>query len=153
MNPAKTADLAPHGIVIQSALTSAKDRIAGMNAQLVALRDVPTAQKGEAIKQYQAQAMDLKGDLAEVQTHQRMLTTSLAKYPDIQTQQPIKNLDGALQSLNELNTEWLGKAQSTTYWENTDVAKNDLAHLESSVNQALARTKTFNSTLGVSYTG
>jgi flagellar biosynthesis chaperone FliJ len=158
------AQLAPYSILMQTALTNARDHVQGIKTQLKTMEDNQnqgmTQTKGQSAgisgpsdKIFQMHVKELKDDLSLAQSQEKELRTNISKVPSLKNQDSYKNLGTSLQAVNDQLKTWSDKAQSKTYWQNHEQARTDLNGLEERLNTAIDRAKSFNSSMDVSWVG
>jgi hypothetical protein len=162
MKMSARSTIAPHSILMQTALTSARDQIQGLKTQLKAMENTGTSTttqgqsagiSGSNDKIFQSHVKELRNDLSLAQNHEKELKSNLSKFPQLRNQDDYKNLSTSLQAVNDQLKGWQDKVSSKTYWQNQEQARTDLDGLEQRLNTAIDRTRSFNSSMDVNWVG
>ena len=132
------SEVAPHTVMIESALMSALDQIKGIRLQL----DIGST---EAINHMKLHSKEINDDLKTTLAHQKELQGAVKIFPELANSKDYKVANTALSDVEGVNKAWQIKTTQSDYWNNQDQVRADLDMFEGRLNSALDRTKSFNS--------
>lgn len=138
---AMKSELAPHVVVIESSLESAKDQLAGIRAQYELSED----QQKHPIEQIRLHTRELRDDLKMAMDHQTRLQSGVKKYPQVAQSGEFRQVSSSLSEVNRGVQSWETKSKSTAYWNNKDQVKQDLDTFEKQLDSAISNAKSFGS--------
>lgn len=139
MNKEAKEMLAPHSLMISSNLHSALDQVKGLKSQLEVATSPSSKKSMEHIRSYRK---EIKDDIAQVSAHQQQLQAGIKKFPDLAQADEFRAVTTAL---NEVKEVPLLQMEGPNYWSNKEQAKSDLDRLETRLQNAIDKTKDFNS--------
>lgn len=135
-------ELAPHALMIRTALRSALDEVKGLRSQLNAV-PASAPESMEHIRTYERQ---LLSDLSLVSTHQGHIQSNISKYPEIAKSNQYRDINTSLMDVRTFSQTWDGEAGAQpSYWNNKEQAMSDLKQLETKLNTAINKTESFSS--------
>lgn len=145
-------ELAPHSLMIETSLIRAIDEVKGLRAGLKVEEDrVPTS---TFIQHYKIQGKEINNDLRTAKNHESELNATIQKHPQIAKTDDFRSAQSAIHDAMSLNSSWQAKVESPDYWRNPKAVMDDLDRIEKQLNQALDKTRNFNSSqLNVSNVG
>ena len=145
-------DLAPHSLMMETLLMGALTDVKGLRAELKVNEDqVPSA---NFIQHFRMLGKEINDDLKVVKVHESELQGSVQKHPEIAKTSDYRSLVPSLNELYSQNASWQAKVGNNDYWKNSKNVMRDLSKIEGRINQAINKTKGFNSSqLDVSNVG
>ena len=131
------SEIAPHTVMIESAIMSALDQIKGIRLQL----DIGST---EAINHMKLHTKEINDDLKTSLAHHKELQGAVKNFPAVANSKDYKVANTALSDVDSVNKAWQLKTTQTDYWKNQNQVKADLDMFEGRLNSALDRTKSLN---------
>ncbi|MCM2279924.1 MAG: hypothetical protein NDJ89_17760 [Oligoflexia bacterium] len=134
--------LAPHSVMIETALKSAQQQIRGLRQELQVSEAKPSA---KFIDHFRMFSKEINNDLKMAKIHQDELQGEAGRFPEVARSDDLKSSAAAVADINTFNTKWQAKAGTSAYWSNKAQAMNDLDQLDRQLSRAVDKAASFNS--------
>jgi len=135
-------DLAPHSIMVSSALRGTRVAVDGLASQIATDPTPASPLSKQHIEIYRA---ELAQDLKTADTHRNELEGAIVKYPDLAKSSEYRDLISAIDDVDHARAGLDYKIQSDSWLVNKDQAQADLKDFKKKLDHAIDKTSNFNS--------
>ena len=139
--------IAPHSIAVETALMNAIDQVKGLKAQIRTAQNQPTS---DFILQYRMHSREIKDALNTARAHEGDLKSRAGKFPSVARTEEYRQLSPALSDVERLSQQWEKQSSAPGYWRDATKVSSDLDQLEKRLNNALDKSRSFNSRMDIS---
>lgn len=136
------SELAPHSVMIETALKASQTEIEGIRSQLKAEEG---RQSAESIDHYKIYSKEIRDNANTLATHQAHLKEMSKKFSNVASSKEFREANAAIDEYRNLATRWESKASTSAYWNDRSQVSNDLDSLVRRIDTAMNKTKGFNS--------
>jgi len=136
------SELAPHTVMIETALKASQTEIEGIRSQLKAEEG---RQSAEAIDHYKLYSKEIRDNVNTLATHQAHLKGMAQKFANVASSKEFREANAAIDEYRTLASRWEGKAAASAYWNDRRQVSSDLDSLTQRIDSAMSKTKGFNS--------
>ncbi len=138
--------VAPHSMLIESALRSALGQADGVKAQIreaeASRSDAPLT--SEQLSALSSAGLELASDLDTARLHRGQLRDGLQEFPRLSSSREFRDADRAFSELFSVERVWKQRMNRQEYWQNRARVNSDLALLQERIRAALSATRRFN---------
>lgn len=135
-------DLAPHSVMIQSSLASAREHLRGLRTEFKVSEGQPTT---PYITHFQMLSKEINDSVKAANVHKGELQGSIKRFPNVARSDDYKQVQSSVGDLAQFNQSWQSKISKSEYWKNQDQVKSDLDKLDQQLSNAIDKTQAFNS--------